>query len=146
MTKNYCLAILYNNRAGWGREESCVVFVIFLSPLFFPFCYWRWKLQRLEINGKALKGKEMKKEEGDTMQQYKSNLNYLSLLNTARRQKSYCTALEEFGCVCVAGVPFTKHRHLLLPRPKNNTTPVTRCHFVYKGTVDRVCVCVSHSI
>lgn len=56
MTKNYCLAILYNNRTE-GREGSCVFFGIFLSLSFAPFCYWRRKLQRLEMNSAALKRK-----------------------------------------------------------------------------------------
>lgn len=80
------------------------------------------------------------------MQQYKSNLNYHSLLNTVKRQKG--TVLLDV-CVCCE-CTFHKAETPVGFMAKNNTTPVTHCQFIYNEAVDRasvcVCVCVKFTI
>lgn len=94
MTKNYCQAILYNKRAG--EREGALCCLCHLSLLFFfflfPSYYWRRKLQRLKMSGKALKKR-------NTMQQYKSNPNYLKLLNT-EQTKVLCSSKELLNVCC----------------------------------------------
>lgn len=99
MTKNYCLAILYNNRAG-EREESWVVFVIFL-PVFFGLlsAIGEENCRGWKLMARLWRGRERKRKGGDTMQQYKSK-SKLSLAIECSEETVWLQRSLDV-CVCV---------------------------------------------